>query len=74
MRTIDEIFTRLMELRQMVENGEAILKSGNSRKQSKQIKHSLAILVIAVEQIEWVLSIRTGTAIDNYTWTGFSPN
>lgn len=54
----------------MVENGEALLESSDlPRKDRTRIEKIVLSLVLAVEQLEWVLGIRTGTAMDDYTWS-----
>ncbi len=59
----------------MLENVEVLLESSDrSRREKTGIRHSAAILAVTIEQLEWVLNIRTGTACDGYTWTEFSFN
>lgn len=64
-----------MQLRGMLEAQEALLEWPDLPKKQKALTEKLGLaLAIAVEQIEWVLGIRTGTAVDDYSWNEFSAN
>ncbi len=75
MRTINLIQARLIQLRELLQRHEIILESPKqSSKEKKEAGRAAAALAITIEQIEWVLSLRTGTYLDDYTWNEFSSN
>jgi hypothetical protein len=65
MRNIDQLFTRLTQLRDHLEEIEVMIACPSHSAREKKTAHNLAITVACqIEQMEWVLGLRERTWVD----------
>jgi hypothetical protein len=74
MRTPEQTTSRLTLLHGMLHNAEVTLECSELPKRDRTRIRKIALcLALAIEQIEWVLGLRHGTAMDDYRGDDF-PN